>query len=149
MHPQSNPTLYSSGQISLLLQRQLRGYKTLDPTTKHHKAIPENLVFYIYKRANTHLNTSIVQLIAGAFFFGIRSCVYSTTPKGEGKRTRILRKGDLRFYIKFREISHDSGILHLADKVSLTFRTQKNGVKNATVTQWWTATTLSPVRIWA
>ena len=46
-------------------------------------------------------------------------------------------------------MSHDSGILHLADKVSPAFRTQKNGVKNATVTQWRTTTTLCPVRIWA
>ena len=46
-------------------------------------------------------------------------------------------------------MSHDSGILHLDDKVSPTFRTQKNGVKNATMTQWWKTTTLCPVRIWA
>ena len=38
-------------------------------------------------------------------------------------------------------------VLHLADKVSLTFHTQKNRVKNATVTQWRTTTTLCPVRI--
>ena len=38
---------------------------------------------------------------------------------------------------------------HLADKVSLIFHTQKNGVKTATVTQWRTTTTLCPVRIWA
>ena len=30
----------------------------------------------------THLNTAIGQLIAGAFFFGMRSCKYSTTLKG-------------------------------------------------------------------
>ena len=33
--------------------------------------------------------------------------------------------------------------------VSLTLRTQKNGVKNATVTQWRTASNLLLVRIWA
>ena len=74
-------------------------------------------------RTDTHLNTAIGQLIAGAFFFGMRSCEYFTTPKGEDKGTRILQKGDIRFYRKCREISHDSGILHLADKVSPTFRT--------------------------
>ena len=35
------------------------------------------------------------------------------------------------------------------DKVSPTFRTQKNWVKNSTVTQWGTTTTLCPVHIWA
>ena len=37
----------------------------------------------------------------------------------------------------------------MTNKVSLTFHTQKNGVKNATVTQLRTDTTLCPVRIWA
>ena len=145
----SDPTLESSGQTSLLLQRQLRGYKTLDPTTKHQKPLPAKLVFHIYKRTNTHLNTAIGQLITVAFFFGMRSCEYSKTHKGENKRTRILQKGDIGFYRKCRKLSHDSGILHLDDKVFSAFRTQENGVKNATVTQWRTATTLCPVRIWA
>ena len=79
----------------------------------------------------------------------MRSCEYYTTPKGGDKFTRILQKGDICFYRKRGELSHDSGILHLADKVSLPFRTQKNGVKNATVTQWWTTTSLCPVCIWA
>ena len=37
----------------------------------------------------------------------------------------------------------------MSDKVSPKFGTQKNGVKNATVTQWRTSTTLCLVRIWA
>ena len=78
----------------------------------------------------------------------MRSCEYSTTNKGEDKRIHILHKGDIRFYIKCRKLSHDSGILHLDYKVSLKFRTQKNGVKNATVAQWRTATTLCLVHIW-
>ena len=148
-HLRSDPTLESSGQNNLILQRQLRGYKMLDPTTKHYKAIPEKPVLHIYKRTDTHLNTAIGQLISGAFFLGMRSYEYSTTPEGEDKRTRILQKWDISFYIKRREFSHDSGIHHLADKVSLKFRTHKNGVKNSTVTQWRTTTTLCPVNIWA
>ena len=46
-------------------------------------------------------------------------------------------------------MSHDSGILHIADKVSPTFLTQKKGVKNATVIQWQTVTTLCLVLVWA
>ena len=95
------------------------------------------------------MNTSIGQLIIGAFFFGMRSCEYLTTLKGEDKLTFILQKGGISFYRKRRQLSHDSGILHLADKFSPTICTQKNGVKNVTVTQRRTATTLFPVRIWA
>ena len=119
------------------------------PTKKHQKYIPEKLALHIYRQTNTDLNTAIGQLIAGAFFFGIRSCEYSTTPKGENKRTRILQKGGIHSYRKCRKISHDSGILHLSDKVSLIFLTHKKGVKNATVTQWRTTTTLCLVGIWA
>ena len=106
-HLQSDPALDSSGQKSLILQQQLRGYKTLDPPTKHQKGIPAKLFLHINKRTDTHLNTAIGQLITGAFFFGIRSCEYSTTPKGEDKRTHILQKGDIRFYSKYRELSHN------------------------------------------
>ena len=141
-HLRSDPTLESSGQKSLLLQRQLRGYKTMYPTTKHQKYIPEKLALHIYRHTNTDLNTAIGQLVAGKCFFGMRPCKYSATPKGEDKLTRILQKGGIRSYRKRRKISHDSGILNLSDKVSLIFLTQKNGVKNATVTQWWTTTTL-------
>ena len=142
MHIRSDPPLESSGQTSLLLKRQLRSYKTLDPTTKYQKAIPAKLVLHIYKPTNTHLNTAISQLIAGAFFFCMLSCDYSTNTKGADNLTHILQKGDLRFYRKRRKLSHDSGILHLGDKVYPEFRTHKNGVKNSTVTQSRTSTTL-------
>ena len=79
----------------------------------------------------------------------MRSCKYSTTPKGGDKCTRILQKGDVHFYRKCRKLSHDSGILHLYDKISPIFRTHKNSVKNATVTQWRTTATLCMVLIWA
>ena len=72
-HLWSDPTLESSGQKYLTLQQQLRVYKTLHPTTKHQKAIPEKIVLHIYKRTDTHLNTSIGKMIAGAFFFGMWS----------------------------------------------------------------------------
>ena len=88
----SNPTLDSSSQKPLILQRQLRGYKTLDPPTKHQKDIPAKLVLHLYKRTDTHLNTAIGQQNTGEFFFGMRSCEYSTTPKWEDKHTRILQK---------------------------------------------------------
>ena len=146
-HLQSKPTLDSSGQKSLILWRQIRGYQTLDPTTKHPKATPDKLVLHIYNKTNTHLNTAIIQLIAGAFFFGMQSCKYSTTPKGDVKRTCILQKGCIQFYRKLRDLSQDSGILHLENKVSPKFRTKKNGAKSATVTQWKTITNLCPVRI--
>ena len=93
------------------------------------------LALHIYKRTNAHLNIAIGELIAGEFFFDMRSCEYSATPKGGDKHTRIFQKGDIPFYRKRRELSHNGGILHIADKVSPTLRTQENRVKNATAIQ--------------
>ena len=87
-------------------------------------------------------------MIAGAFLFGIQVYDYFTTPKGGNKKTRTLRKGDIKYYRKRRKLPHSSGHLHLAEKVSLIFRTQKNGVKNATVTQWRPGKHLCIVQLW-
>ena len=81
-------------------------------------------------------------------FFGMLSCEYSATPKGENKLTRILRKGYIRFYRKRHELLKSRGCIHLLDKVSLAFRNQKNGVKNATLNQWQTGKHLWPVQVW-
>ena len=147
-HLRSNPTLEYSGQTPLLLQRQLWGYKTPDPTTKHQKDIPENPVLHIYKQKNTHLNTSIGQLIAGAFSLAWYPMSTQLPPKGRTHTHTSFRRGIYHFYRKCHKLPHDSGILHLDDKVSPIFRTQKKRVKNATVTQWRTTTTLCSLRIW-
>ena len=68
------------------------------------------------------------KIIVSSFAALVRRNQFGTTKK------RIPQKGDMRFYRKRKEISHDSGIIHLDDKISLKFFTQKNGVKNATVT---------------
>ena len=88
-------------------------------------------------------------MIAGAFLFGIQVYDYFTTPKGGNKKTRTLRKGDIKYYRKRRKLPHSSGHLHLAGKESPTFRTQKNGVKNAIVTQWRTLENIYLVQVFA
>ena len=87
--------------------------------------------------------TRAEETLMSSFAASVRRNQFGTT------RKRILQKGDIRFYRKRRELFHDIGIIHLADKVSPTFHTQKNRVKNATVTQWRTTTTLCPVNIWS
>ena len=62
-HLRVNPTLDASGQRSLILQRKLWGYKSVIPPTKHHKATPAKLVFHIYRKKQSHLSTSIRQII--------------------------------------------------------------------------------------
>ena len=81
-HLWGNPILDASGKSSLSLQWYLWGYKAVDPPTKHQKDIPVKVVFHTYRKKYSHLSTSIRQMIAGAFFFGMQSCEYPTTPKG-------------------------------------------------------------------
>ena len=140
-HLRGNVTLDASGKRSISLQQQLRGYKYVYPPIKNHMAIPAKLVFHIYKREYSHLSTTIRNLTAGPFFFGIRSCKYYTTPKGCHKQTRVLRKGFIKFYRKRGEVPHSIGRLHLADKVSPTFRTQN------IVTQWRRRKNICPVQV--
>ena len=141
--------LDESGQRSLILQKHLRGYNSVDLPTKHQNSISAKLVFHIYKKQHSHLSTAIVQLISGAFFLCIQSCEYSKTPMRGNKRTRILWKGGIMLYRKQRKLLHGIDCIHLVYKVSPTFRTQKNGVKNATVTQWRTGKHIFMVWFWA
>ena len=104
---------------------------------------------YIYNKQHSNLITYIGQLIAGFFFFIMRSCEYLVTPKGEVKQTRILKKGDIRFYRKRHKLAHNSVHIHLAYKIPPKFRTHKNGFKNATVNQWQSGKCLRQVHIWA
>ena len=55
----SKLTLDMSVQKSLLLKRKLRGYKSLESTTKHHKEILAKLVLHIYKKQHSCLISSI------------------------------------------------------------------------------------------
>ena len=87
-----NPTLDVSIQKTLILQRQIRGYKLVEPPTKNQKAIPAKLVFHIDRKHHFHLSTAIGQLVAGDFYFVVRSCEYYMTSKGEMKQTQILFK---------------------------------------------------------
>ena len=82
-------------------------------------------------------------ILVSSFAAAVRQNRFGTT------RKHTLQKEDIGFYRKSRQLSHDSGILNLAHKVSPALRTQKTGFKNATATQWWTTTTLCLVHIWA
>ena len=127
-------TLDKLGQKYFILQQHLRGHKLVDPLTKHQKSIPANLLLHIYIKHHSHLITSIRQIIMGCFFFDMRPCDYSTTPKVESNRTCALRKGDINFYRKQSNLTHSIAHIHFAYKFSLTFRTHKNGVNNVIVT---------------
>ena len=105
-----------------------------DPPTKHQKAVPAKIAYNIYSKQHSYLIIDLLQPVIGAFFFYMRSCEYSKTPKRETNR-KILRKGDVKFYRKHRKITHSSILFYLLEKLYPTFQVHKNSINNYTVTQ--------------
>ena len=115
----------------------------LDPTTKNQKASPSHLQADKHTSEHIHWPTYCRCIFLQRAFLRVLN-----DSKSRGQMHTLPLERDICFYRKCRKISYNSGILHLFNKVSPELRTQKNGVKNATVTQWRTNTTLCPVCIW-
>ena len=154
----ADPTLDSSGTRSVILSNQLKGYKSEDPPTKHQACLPLVVWKTIAADKSNPLNTAMSQLLSGALFFAMRSCEYSTTNKQEEKKTKLLRLKNIRFFSRDQNgfmitKPHSSPLKTLsnAECVSITFEDQKNGEKNACITQHKAQRTkdLCPVRAWA
>ena len=112
----------------------------------------------MYKDHSNPLNKAMGQLLTGALFFAMRSCEYSSTPNQAEKKTKIIRLRNLRFFTRdskgfMTTIPHSAKLTTLAsaDCISITFEDQKNGEKDACITQHRSTrcNTLCPVKAWA
>jgi len=98
----------------------------------------------------TEADKAMADLTCGALFYGMRSCEYLDTPAKEFKKTKLLELNDIKFFnILGHRIHHNSPSLHLAEFVTIRFKTQKNGVKNEQITNRRSGLYLCPVVIWA
>eukprot|EP00957_Ditylum_brightwellii_P158955 12098493-Ditylum_brightwellii.AAC.1 len=73
----SNPTKDTRGKFHLDVDRQLRGYRKEDPPPKQEKALPVVVYRWILRHTKTNEEKANTHLLAGAFFFAMRSCEYS------------------------------------------------------------------------
>jgi hypothetical protein len=153
-----DPTLDASGQKSAIIVNQIKAYKNKDPPTKHQACLPMKVWISLLNDNSNPLNTSIGQLLIGALFFAMRSCEYSTTSNQEDKKTKLLCLKNIRLFSISKKgymisIPQSSTLIELqsADCVSITFENQKNGEKDACITQHRTPNNkpLCPVRAWA
>ena len=149
-----DPRLSNDGKTAISIRRILAGFKALDSNDSRQKAIPISVIrqaHKLYSNSKDPHAVAISQLIVGAFFFAMRSCEYSkTTSPTESKRTKIVSIGDIRFFRKSKLVHHNDHTLIDADIVSITFRSQKNGEKNQTISIHKTNDLeLCPVKIWA
>ena len=87
----------------------------------------------------------------------MRSCEYSTTDQAETKKTKLLTINNIRFFDHdsngfLTDLPHSTptSTLAAAGCVSITFENQKNGEKDATITQHRTSgNNICPVTAWA
>lgn len=121
-----DPRLDSTGSTSLILKRQTRSYKKVDPTAKHQKPIPPEVFRYILRRSDEHpRKRARAELVCANLFFASRSCEYSKTQQHHKKTTRTIRPVDVEFRYNGRLMRHSDPHLHLAHHVIITFGPQK------------------------
>ena len=122
-----------SGNISILIQRQTKGYKNYDTGVKHEKALPISFYRHLLSSAVSQFDEDIAHLCIGAFFFAMRSCEY--TKCSTSLRTKTITLQDIRFFKGTVELSHSDPLLHEATTVSITFRYQKRDERDDIITQ--------------
>jgi hypothetical protein len=136
-----------TGSISILLQRQTKGYQNADPAVQHEKALPCSFYHFLHKSATTQFDIGMAHLCIGALFFAMRSCEY-TLVKGT-RHTKTLTLGDIRFFRGRHPMEFHDPDLHLADTVSWTFHYQKRDQRDDTITQHRTLDPLlCPIKAW-
>jgi hypothetical protein len=150
-HGYPNPSHGAHGELDWNLARQYRSYKLSDPKKIQQKAVPLSVISLIAQVNMTDLQCATARLVIGAFFFACRSCKYLQVPKPEEKQTKILTLADIAFFKNNVKLPHTTSLmLATADRVSITFVSQKNGRKNDTITQWKMYNkVLCPVLQWA
>jgi hypothetical protein len=150
-HGYPNPSHDAHGELDWNLARQYRSYKLSDPKKIQQKAVPLSVISLIAQVNMTDLQRATAQLVIGVFFFACRLCKYLQVPKSEEKQMKILTLADIAFFKNDVKLPHTtSSMLAMADRVSITFVSQKNGRKNNTITQWKTYDkVLCPILQWA
>jgi hypothetical protein len=135
-HGYPNPSHDKHGALDWNLSCQYRSYKNSDPKEIQQKAIPLSVISLIAKLTTTETQKATSQLIIATLFFACRSCEYLKVPNPQDKKTKILSLENIPFYLDDKEIPHSSAsALSSANRVSVTFVTQKNGCKFDTITQ--------------
>ncbi|KAL7502321.1 LOW QUALITY PROTEIN: hypothetical protein ACHAXN_000301, partial [Cyclotella atomus] len=131
-----DPRLTESGKQSLQYKRQTSNYKSRDGASKHQKALPPEVYRWWICQATHNREKARANLLAGALFFGMRSCEYSKTPKSETQKTLPIRPCDIVFRIGNEVIDHNDNRITIADSIEITFVLQKNGEELCPVKHW-------------
>lgn len=131
----ADPRFTSQGDMDFRLARQLRFYSKEDPPPHRVKPVPVNVLLWVLHAATSVENPStsaIADMIALAFFFLLRPGEYTATSSA----TTPFRLTDVRLSIGSTYIDNftaSDATLDSVTFVSLTFTTQKNGVRGEVI----------------
>jgi hypothetical protein len=132
----SDPRLDAHGNIDFRIQRQLRGYSRVDPPPNRVKPIPVQILRHVVALAAQPSATPDVQAVADmitlAFFFLLRPGEYT----GTASDTTPFTLHDVQCWIgqqRFLATTIPLEDLPRVTFVSLTFTTQKNGVRGEVI----------------
>jgi hypothetical protein len=106
----------------------------MNPKEVQEKAIPLKVISLIERVRGTEIQQATGQLIIGAFSCVCRSCEYLKVQQPEDKKTKQLTLGNLAFYKDNKRMPNSSPNLSSANRLAITFETQKNGRKFNTIT---------------
>ena len=67
----SDLSLYTPGQLSVIIQWKIQGYKLVETPTKHKNEKLAKLVYHICRNQHYQLITYLGQLIMGELFFSV------------------------------------------------------------------------------
>ena len=124
-----------SSHLRPFVRSLLKAYENMDPPTNQQRAVTQKLLRAMAALSGLQLEVTsdtkfaiVTDLAIVAYFFAMRSCEFSTT-RTPG-RTRIIRLSGVLFRSADNSIiDHRSPVLHRAERVTLTFGNQKNGIK--------------------
>lgn len=137
---------------TLILKRQLDGYRKTDPASQPQLAVPVGLTKRLLRTARKKKNApnrqqAIADLVNIAFFYLLRVGEY-TYAKSKDKQTIPFRVDDITFRKAGRVVSNHSTLdeLYSCDEATLTIRNQKNGQKNQSIHNQCTGEEDSPIK---
>ena len=123
-----DPRLQPNGKLIFALKHQFQSYEKEDPPPTHVDPLPDKLIELAVQAcrvSNTEKDTCIADMITIGLFFlccpGEHTVTFDNEP---------FKLSNVQFYKDDNPLpTQSSELLHAADFLTLTFDTQKNGVK--------------------
>ena len=123
-----DPRLQPNGKLIFALKRQFQSYKKQDPPPTRVEPLPVELIelaVQACRASSTENDTCIADMITISFFFLCRPGEHTVTFDNKS-----FKLSHVQFYKVDTPVPiQSSKLLHTTDFLTLTFNTQKNGVK--------------------